>query len=52
MKTEDTMQTISLGEFIARAFAVYGEHHAPGMIWLALETKMVELRGESWALRS
>ena len=45
VKTNDTKRAITLGGFIAGAYHAWGARRAKGLVWLAVNTRLVEFRG-------
>jgi len=45
VKTNDTKRAITLGDFIAGAYHAWGARRAKGLVWLAVNTRLVEFRG-------
>jgi hypothetical protein len=45
VKTNDTERAMTFGDFIAAAYRAWGRRRAKGLVWLAVNTRLVEFRG-------
>ena len=45
IKTNDTKSALTLGDFIAGAYSAWGVRRAKGLVWLAVNARLVELQG-------
>ena len=45
VKTNDTMRALTLGDFIAAAYRAWGRRRAKGLVWLAVNARLVEFQG-------
>ena len=45
VKTNNTKSAMTLGDFVAGAYRVWGARRAKGLVWLAVNTRLVEFRG-------
>jgi hypothetical protein len=45
MKTNDQKRPVTLGEFVAGAYHAWGARRAKGIVWLAVNARLVEFRG-------
>jgi hypothetical protein len=45
VKTNDTKRAMTLGDFIAGAYRSWGTSRAKGLVWLAVNARLVEFRG-------
>ena len=45
MKTNDKKRPLTLGDFIAAAYRAWGKRRAKGLVWLAVNARLVEFRG-------
>jgi len=46
MKANHEKKTLTFGEFIMAAFAACGKRRARGIVWLAVNARLVEFRGQ------
>ena len=45
VKTNDTKRAMTFGDFIAGAYRAWGTRRAKGLVWLAVNARLVEFRG-------
>ena len=45
MKTKDTKRAMTFGDFVAGAYRAWGRRKAKGLVSLAVNARLVELRG-------
>lgn len=45
MKTNDKNRALTFGDFIAAAYRAWGRRRAKGLVWLAVNARLVEFRG-------
>lgn len=45
MKTNAKNKGLTFGDFIAGAYRTWGAHRAKGLVWLAVNARLVEFRG-------
>ena len=45
VKYNDTKRAMRLGDFIAGAYRAWGARRAKGLVWLAVNARLVEFRG-------
>jgi G3E family GTPase len=45
VKTNDTKRAMTLGDFIAGAYRAWGARRAKGLVWLAVNARLVEFQG-------
>jgi hypothetical protein len=45
VKTNDTKRAMRLGDFIAGAYRAWGARRAKGLVWLAVNARLVEFQG-------
>ena len=45
VKTNDTKSALTLGDFIAGAYRAWGARRAKGLVWLAVNARLVEFQG-------
>jgi hypothetical protein len=46
VKTNCRRKPLTFGEFIAAAHDAWGERRASGLVWLAVNTNLIEFRGQ------
>jgi hypothetical protein len=44
--TKDKKKVLTFGDFIAAAYRAWGRRRAKGLVWLAVNTRLVEFRGK------
>jgi hypothetical protein len=44
--TEAKKRVITFGDFIAAAYRAWGRRRAKGLVWLAVNARLVEFRGK------
>ena len=45
MKTTDKKTGLTFGDFIAAAYRAWGKRRAKGLVWLAVNARLIEFRG-------
>jgi hypothetical protein len=45
VKTNDKKRAVTFGDFIAAAYRAWGRRRAKGLVWLAVNARLVEFRG-------
>jgi len=45
MKTNDKNRALTFGDFIAAAYRAWGRRRAKGLVWLAVNARLVEFPG-------
>ena len=45
VKTNDTKRAVTFGDFIAAAHRAWGRRRAKGLVWLAVNARLVEFQG-------
>ena len=46
MKTNAGSKPLTFGEFVAAVYRVWGRRRAKGLVWLAINARLVEFRGQ------
>jgi hypothetical protein len=45
VKTDSKERVMTFGDFIAAAYRAWGKRRAKGLVWLAVNARLVEFRG-------
>jgi hypothetical protein len=45
MKTACAKKSLTFGDFVARAYEVGGKRKASGIVWLAVNSRLIKFRG-------
>ena len=45
VKTNNTKKAMTFGDFIAGAYRAWGARRAKGLVWLAVNARLVEFQG-------
>ena len=46
MKTDTKTRELTFGDFIVAAYRAWGKRRAKGLVWLAVNARLVEFHGE------
>jgi hypothetical protein len=52
VKTNGKKRVLTFGDFIAAAYRAWGRRRAKGIVWLAVNARLVEFRGPQHVLIS
>ena len=45
VKTDSKKKVLTFGDFVAGAYRAWGHRRAKGLVWLAVNARLVEFRG-------